>query len=114
MEGGSEAGFFPCRSLSSIQRPAVSSEATCGPGNKLYVVQVLGTSGRKVFEMRPAAAWGKDKVLAQIEQIPGYREKPLVLLIGDDLTHEDAFPRMSNLDISVYVVRISLTTRVER
>lgn len=68
-----------------------------------HAARLILTHGKKIYEIRPAVAWGKGKSLTKIEKMLGYRKKPLVIFIGDDMTDEDAFGLMSKSDISILV-----------
>jgi trehalose-phosphatase len=66
------------------------------------------TSGKKVYEIRPAVAWDKGKVVKILmERCGGGGQKsvPLPVYIGDDLTDEDAFRAIEDYGggISVFV-----------
>ena len=66
------------------------------------------TSGKKVYEIRPAVAWDKGKVVKIVmEKCGGGGRKSglLPIYIGDDLTDEDAFRAIENYvgGISVFV-----------
>jgi trehalose-phosphatase len=76
------------------------------------VARMLGkvktTSGKKVFEVRPAVNWDKGKavehVLKHLRQRGKYRDKVLPLYLGDDLTDEDAFRSVARYGgISIFV-----------
>lgn len=62
-------------------------------------------TGKKIFEVYPAVKWDKGKALLKVEQMLGFRRKPLVIFIGDDRADEAAFRRMGFRDISVAVGR---------
>lgn len=56
--------------------------------------EIQVTSGKKVYEIRPAVAWDKGEVVKILmEKCGGGEQKgaPLPVYIGDDLTDEDAF-----------------------
>jgi trehalose 6-phosphate phosphatase len=66
------------------------------------------TSGKKVYEIRPAVAWDKGKVVKiMMEKCGGGEQKGglLPVYIGDDLTDEDAFRAIEDYKggISVFV-----------
>jgi trehalose 6-phosphate phosphatase len=76
------------------------------------VARMLGkvrtTSGKKVYEVRPAIDWDKGKAIEHV--ISHYRErgkhieKALAIYLGDDLTDEDAFKSIAKYrGISIYV-----------
>jgi trehalose 6-phosphate phosphatase len=76
------------------------------------VARMLGrvrtTSGKKVYEVRPAVNWDKGKAIEHIvRQYQGhwkYRGKPLIIYLGDDLTDEDAFDSVNQYHgISIYI-----------
>ena len=60
-------------------------------------------TGKKIFEVYPEVKWDKGKALLKVEQMLGFRRKPLVIFIGDDCADEEAFRRMGSNDISVAV-----------
>jgi alpha,alpha-trehalase len=49
------------------------------------------TSGKKVVEVRPNVPWDKGRAVVKILEMFNFKEKPLVVYIGDDRTDEDAF-----------------------
>jgi trehalose 6-phosphate phosphatase len=62
------------------------------------------TSGKKVYEIRPAVAWDKGKVVKML--VRRHREGGLLpIYLGDDLTDEDGFRAIKNYGsgISVFV-----------
>ncbi len=64
------------------------------------------TSGKKVFEVRPAIQWDKGKALKMLIEKYGSRyRKALVMYLGDDLTDEDGFKVIEEYEngISIYV-----------
>ena len=66
------------------------------------------TSGKKVYEIRPAVAWDKGKAIKMLMKKYGRRGRKSGLLpiyIGDDLTDEDGFKVIENYGsgISVFV-----------
>jgi len=74
--------------------------------------EVLGkiqvTSGKKVYEIRPAVAWDKSRVIKVLmDKFRGGEPKdaPLPVYLGDDLTDEDAFKAIEDYGrgISVFV-----------
>lgn len=76
------------------------------------VARLLGrvktTSGKKVYEIRPAIQWDKGKAIEHIvnnyNEKWKYKGKPLIIYLGDDLTDEDAFISVNKyLGISIYV-----------
>ena len=67
-------------------------ERVVGGPQKLGMVRV--TAGKKVFEVRPEAAWDKGKAVRLLMRRygkGGRRSGLLPIYIGDDLTDEDAF-----------------------
>jgi len=62
-------------------------------------------TGKKVFEIRPAANWNKGKaVLWLLKQKPFKPDKPAqIIYIGDDTTDEDAFKVLHKRGITVFV-----------
>lgn len=69
--------------------------------------KVRVTSGKKVYEVRPAVDWDKGKAIALLLDRygnPKAREKPLSIFLGDDLTDEDGFKMMNRRGgISIFV-----------
>jgi trehalose-phosphatase len=64
------------------------------------------TSGKKVYEIRPAVAWDKGKVVKILmEKSGGRKDTPLPVYLGDDLTDEDAFKFIEDYGrgISIFV-----------
>lgn len=64
------------------------------------------TSGKMVYEIRPAVAWDKGKALALLIEKYGRRDKTTaVVYLGDDRTDEDAFKAIEEYGngISVFV-----------
>lgn len=54
--------------------------------------KIKTTSGKKVYEVRPAVAWDKGKAIALIlEKYKKGKGKALPMFLGDDLTDEDGF-----------------------
>lgn len=62
-------------------------------------------TGKRIFEVYPAVQWDKGKALLKVEQMMGFRKKPLVIFIGDDRADEEAFRQMDSGGISVAVGR---------
>ena len=60
------------------------------------------TSGKKVYEVRPAVAWDKGKV---VEMLAGKESGTLPIYLGDDLTDEDGFKAVADYEggVSVFV-----------
>jgi trehalose 6-phosphate phosphatase len=69
--------------------------------------KVRVTSGKKVYEVRPAVDWDKGKAIALLlgrYGNPKAGEKPLGIFLGDDLTDEDGFKMMDRHGgISIFV-----------
>lgn len=63
------------------------------------------TSGKKVYEVRPAVAWDKGKAVALLlERYQRGKGQVLPLFLGDDLTDEDGFKVVEQRSgISIYV-----------
>jgi trehalose 6-phosphate synthase/phosphatase len=59
------------------------------------------TTGKKVIEIRPKAAWNKGQAVARIMELKGRSMLPLY--VGDDTTDEDAFRAIKGSGISVSV-----------
>ena len=68
--------------------------------------QIVITSGKKVFEVRPPVVWDKGKVvvwlLARQQFMTGDRSVFPVYL-GDDVTDEDAFKALRNKGLTIFV-----------
>jgi trehalose-phosphatase len=75
-------------------------ERVTGDAARSGKIQV--TSGKKVYEVRPAVAWDKGEVL---KMLMGKERGALPIYLGDDLTDEDAFKAIENYEggISVFV-----------
>jgi trehalose-phosphatase len=60
------------------------------------------TSGKKVYEVRPAVAWDKGNV---VKMLIGKESGTLPMYLGDDLTDEDGFQAIGNYEggMSVFV-----------
>jgi len=73
-----------------------------------YVVrdEIKVDSGKKVYEIKPPAKWGKGKValwfLARQQFISGEKDV-LPVYIGDDITDEDAFKALKRKGLTVFV-----------
>ncbi|OGW79978.1 MAG: trehalose-phosphatase [Omnitrophica bacterium GWA2_52_8] len=76
---------------------------TIGP--HLEKSQIVLREGKKVWEVRPAVAWDKGKiVLWFLAQFPlGVRKRILPVYIGDDRTDEDAFRVLKRRGLGVKV-----------
>lgn len=66
------------------------------------------TSGKKVYEIRPALAWDKGKAIKMLMKMygkGGRKSQLLPVYIGDDVTDEDGFKVIENYEngISVFV-----------
>ena len=77
-------------------------------GDAARLGRIRITSGKKVYEIRPAVAWDKGKVVKILMEKCGEGERksePLPIYIGDDLTDEDAFRAIEHYGggISVFV-----------
>ncbi len=95
------------RLVDESKLPAVSAtlENTVGPAMKLGKIKT--TSGKKVHEIRPAVEWDKGKAVQLIYGKLSTSQKKghlLPIYFGDDLTDEDAFKSVNDLDgISILV-----------
>jgi trehalose-phosphatase len=77
-------------------------ERITGDAARLGKIQI--TSGKKVYEIRPAVAWDKGEVVKML--VGRHREGGLLpVYLGDDLTDEDGFRAIKNYGsgISVFV-----------
>jgi len=59
--------------------------------------------GKKVYEVRPAIAWGKGEAVFFIWQRLTQGNSELVFYLGDDLTDEDAFRVIRGRGVGIYV-----------
>jgi trehalose 6-phosphate synthase/phosphatase len=59
------------------------------------------TTGKKVMELRPQAAWNKGQAVARIMELKGRGMLPIY--VGDDTTDEDAFRAIKGSGISVSI-----------
>lgn len=59
------------------------------------------TTGKKVLEIRPRAAWNKGQAVARIMELKGRGMLPVY--VGDDTTDEDAFRAIKGCGISVSI-----------
>ncbi|TSA55057.1 MAG: trehalose-phosphatase [Dehalococcoidia bacterium] len=102
------------RLVDDDQLPQVNAafENTVGTARKLGKIKT--TSGKKVHEVRPAIPWHKGNAVQLIfDRISHSRKKGEVLPIylGDDLTDEDAFKSVNELNgISVLVGEATQTS----
>jgi trehalose 6-phosphate phosphatase len=80
-------------------------ENTVGIANRLGKIKI--TSGKKVHEVRPAISWNKGNAVNLIfDRVsrPNRKADVLPLYLGDDLTDEDAFKAVNDLDgISILI-----------
>jgi trehalose 6-phosphate phosphatase len=69
--------------------------------------KIKTTSGKKVHEIRPAIDWNKGKAVELIVNKysqAGRKQRSLPIYLGDDLTDEDAFKAVNDLDgISILI-----------
>ncbi len=66
--------------------------------------QLKKTSGKKIFELRPAVDWDKGKALqAMLGRFHVDRSRITPLYIGDDTTDEDAFRSLGDRGIGILV-----------
>jgi len=71
----------------------------------LYEAGLSVTSGKRVFEFRPRAAWGKGHAVLRILKSIGHPNSQSVVYIGDDTTDEDAFRMLAYPAVTVRVGR---------
>ncbi|MFC1674829.1 trehalose-phosphatase [Candidatus Omnitrophota bacterium] len=67
------------------------------------------TSGKKVFEVRPAAKWDKGKVVLWLlarEQFASVAQNLVPIYIGDDKTDEDAFKVIKDNGLTIFVGKL--------
>jgi len=79
-------------------------ERIAGDAERLGKIGI--TSGKKVYEVRPAVAWDKGKVVKMLMgKYGGRKSGTLPIYLGDDLTDEDGFKVIENYEggISVFV-----------
>ena len=72
------------------------------------------TSGKRVYEVRPAVAWDKGKAIALLlkrQEKPKRKTTVLPIFLGDDLTDEDGFRVINQYGgISIFVGEYSANT----
>lgn len=72
--------------------------------------QVRVTYGKKVSEVRPNVEWHKGRAIAKLLEL--YPEVSLAVFFGDDVTDEDGFTAVQDVDgIAVFVGPADHTTR---
>lgn len=84
------------------QKPRVHAEFEDATKAWLQAGDIRVTAGKEVLEVRPNIPWDKGRAIARIaEECP---EGALVMYFGDDLTDEDGFSSVHELNgISVFV-----------
>ena len=84
------------------QKPRVHAEFEEATKDWLQAGEIRVTAGKEVLEVRPNIPWDKGKAIARIaEECP---KEALVMYFGDDLTDEDGFSAVHELNgISVFV-----------
>lgn len=61
------------------------------------------TGGKKIFELRPAAAWHKGTALSWLMERTGASPDTLAVFVGDDVTDEDALDVVRSTGLGVVV-----------
>ena len=73
------------------------------------------TTGKKIFEIRPAVSWGKGEAIKLVMKIigNGRQVRLLPIYLGDDLTDEDGFKAVNEREsgLSVLVGKASHESR---
>ncbi len=78
-------------------RRAVEAAAAALPGLRL-------TEGRKLFELRPAAPWGKGEAIGRLLAVLGLESDDVfAIFVGDDLTDEEAFRFVQDRGLAIVV-----------
>lgn len=68
------------------------------------IAELKKSTGKKIFELRPAVDWHKGKaLLAMLDQLHGDCSQVTPLYIGDDTTDEDAFRTIAHCGIGILV-----------
>ncbi len=70
------------------------------------------TTGKKVIEVRPNLLWNKGRAVLTVLKMLAFRDKPLIVYIGDDKTDEDAFKALHAKAMTIRVER-SRTSRAK-
>ncbi len=73
--------------------------------------ELIKTTGKKIFELRPKADWNKGKALLFLLErlcVDGTRAVPLY--VGDDVTDEDAFEAIADRGIGILVSKVDHQT----
>ncbi len=78
-------------------RRAVEAAAAALPGLRL-------TEGRKLFELRPAAPWGKGEAIGRLLAVLGLAtDDVFAIFVGDDVTDEEAFRFVQDRGLAIVV-----------
>lgn len=94
------------RQVEDSQSPAVKSALESVVSPALSAGKVRITTGKKVYEVRPAVDWDKGKAIELLLEKHGSRgkAKALPIYLGDDLTDEDGFRAIErHRGISIFV-----------
>jgi len=92
------AGEHKAREVEGIVKQIVGGAEAAG--------QAKITSGKKVYEVRPAVAWGKGKAVKLLMKKygkGGRKSRLLPMYFGDDLTDEDGFRVIESYGIGISV-----------
>ncbi len=68
------------------------------------------TEGKRVFEIKPNLPWDKGKGIQELMSWFVFRERPLLIYIGDDQTDEDAFRVINGSDPSAVTIHVGRLT----
>lgn len=93
------------RQVDESQVSEVTSSIESIVSTSRAVGKVKTTTGKKVYEVRPAVDWDKGKAIQLIldKHIPK-KGKPLVIFVGDDRTDEDGFKVVNRYGgISIFI-----------
>jgi trehalose-phosphatase len=68
-----------------------------------YHGELALAEGKMVLEVRPAVPWNKGDAVRKIAKMAGVWGRHPLVYVGDDLTDEDAFAALCDMDLSIRV-----------
>jgi trehalose-phosphatase len=71
------------------------------------------TEGKQVLDLQPAVAWDKGRAALWILERLGLGERAQALVVGDDVTDEDAFVALRGRGVTIHVGDASAPTAAE-